>query len=371
MPEVNIQSGERRRARRQAPHFTPSRRGRLLSALTALALAALTATPAFGDTVTLRRSARVETFERLRLAEVAQLEGSHAEGFAELALDVATRPGARPVVGIDDVRRALEAAGANWGKLSLGGDECHLRLRQPVVEGEDEVEQQETGPAAIDPNGPPTLRLRVARYISEWTGLPLRDLRLGFGRHQDELLALSEAEYRFELTPIMSPDSLRIPVVVRLWREGEPPRQETVTVDIEKRVPVVVLKRDVDRDTVLGAADVEVQVIWLSRSGAQPLASLSQVVERVATKRLGAGKILRAGDLEQPTLIKRRDKVRVYCLVGNLVLSTDTARAMEDGRLGEWIQLQRQGGRRTFSAKVQGRGIALVEWSQSMVGGSE
>ncbi len=339
--------------------------------LAVLALVVSTATSALGDTVTLRRSARVETLERLVLAEVAQLDGSHAEGFAELALVVDTRPGARPVVGIDDVRRALEAAGANWGKLSLGGDECHLRLRQHVVEVEHEAEQQETGPAEIDPNGPPTLRLRVAKYISEWTGLPLSDLRLGFSAHQDELLALSEKDYRFELTPIMSPDSLRIPVVVRVWRDGEPQRQETVAVDIEKRLPVVVLKRDVDRDTVLSAADVEVQVIWLSQSGAQPLASLPEVVDRVSTKRLGAGKILRVGDLEQPTLIKRRDKVRVYCLVGNLVLSTDTARAMEDGRLGEWIQLQREGSRRTFSAKVQGRGIALVEWSQSIVGGSE
>ncbi|MFG0253378.1 MAG: flagellar basal body P-ring formation chaperone FlgA [Phycisphaerales bacterium JB038] len=372
MPEVNTQPGERRRAGRPAPLSTPPAAGSSRwPVLAALLLVALWAVPVQGDTVTLRRSARVETFDEVTLQDVATLEGSYAQQFAALALTATRHRGGGPELSIAEIRQALNAAEVNWGKLSLRGDACHLRLRRALSEPEEEAEAATSGPQPIDPNGPPTLRLRVAKYISEWTGLPLADLRLSFSEHQEELLSLSERDYRFELTPIMSPDSLRIPVVVRVWREGAPQRQETVTVDIEKRVPVVVLKRDVDRETVLTAADVEVQVIWLSRSGAEPFASLTEVTGRVATKRLQAGKILRAGDLEQPILIKRRDKVRVYCLVGNLVLSTDTARAMEDGRLGEWIQLQREGGKRTFSAKVQGRGVALVEIPQPILGGGE
>jgi flagella basal body P-ring formation protein FlgA len=346
-------------------------RGRAATFSLVLLLLLGAALPAMADTVSLRTAARVPTLEALTLADVADLEGDYAASFAALTFDEAALErvrGGAGVIEIADVRRLLDAADANWGELSLRGDACTIRLRSTARERNEAVEPVETGPVKIDPNGPPTLRLRVAKYISQWTELPLDRLRLTFSEHQVELLALSEHQYRFELTPIMSPDSLRIPVVVRVWEHEVPIRQETVTVDIEKRVPVVVLKNDLDRDAVVNEGDVEVRTIWLSQSGATPHQSLAEVMGRVASKRLHAGAILRSGDLEQPILISRRDKVRVYCLVGNLVLSTDTARAMEDGRLGEWIQLQREGSRRTFSAKVQGRGVALVELPEPVIG---
>ncbi len=372
MRDAMRQPGWWRQARRRPPQWRASRVGaRALLCAAALLSAAHNL---LGDTITLRSTARVEALASLRLGDVTDLDGAYAAEFRNVALDAGLlrRSAAGPLtLDIAAIRRALDEAKANWGRLSLRGDVCAVRERR-VSSGPAVVEPSaEPVPARIDPDGPPTLRLRVALYVSEWTGLPLDRLRLTFSEQQQDVLALLETEHRFELTPITSADSLRIPVVVRIWRDGVPLRQETISVDLEKHVPVVVLKRDVERDEALTAADVEVQTIWLSRSGPQPYTGLAEVAGRVAVKRLQAGKLLRAGDLEQPILINRRDKVRVYCLVGNLVLSTDTARALEEGRLGEWIQLQREGGRRTFSAKVQGRGVALVELSQPLLGGAE
>ncbi|MCK4872223.1 MAG: flagellar basal body P-ring formation protein FlgA [Phycisphaerales bacterium] len=312
--------------------------------------------PTHADTVALRSSARVVVLDAVTLGDVADLDGSYAEQFGSLSIEVNTRGS----VDLAAVRSALDAADVNWGRISLQGLRCSVKIhRQRAGVDESDADATRTEDDGLDPGGPPTLRLRLARYISRWTDLPLDDLRLAFDDRDAELLGLTEFEYRFELKPISTPGSSRIPIAVRVWRGDEPIRRETVTIDVTRRIPVVILKRDVRRDQQLTADDLDVQTIWTSAGGPEPIATIEDVVGRVAVKRLLVGAILRRTDLDQPIIIRRGDPVDVKCIVGNLML-THRARAQRDARLGEWVMLRLDGRKKTFRARVQGRGLAVV-----------
>jgi len=324
------------------------------------------------DVITLNISARVDSFDNVLLRDVADINGEYAKQFADFPIQLysAVMPDSRWLkISVEDVKGALSHARVNWGRVSLQGSNCTVKLNLGKRKRTETGKPEKDTDGSLNPDGKPTLRLRIAHYISHFTGLPFSDLRFHFAEEQKDLLDLSEDNYRFELQPILSPGSLRLAVVVRVWQDGLPVKRETIRVDIEKHLSVVVMKHQVRRGDIVKPDDVDIQKIWVTQGGAPPVAGIEKVTGRVAQKMLRAGQILRKGDLQEPVLIHRRDKVTVYCVAGNLVVSTDVVRAVSDGRKGEWVVLRREGSTKSFRALVTGRGAAIVKVTDLTGGG--
>jgi flagella basal body P-ring formation protein FlgA len=95
---------------------------------------------------------------------------------------------------------------------------------------------------------------------------------------------------------------------------------------------------------------------WLSPSMA---AAGEGAIGQVVRGRIGAGEVVLGRDVEPPMVARRGDVVSVDCLAGGLVVRT-TARATENGREGEVITLQALNSKRTFRARMDGPGRAVL-----------
>ena len=100
----------------------------------------VTASATFADRIELRRSIRRSVDAPIRLADVAALEGDHARRFADLVVLPIVEDSAGRVdrVHVSEIRRLLDAAGVDWGRIDLAGGE--ITVRPAVV------------PAIADPN---------------------------------------------------------------------------------------------------------------------------------------------------------------------------------------------------------------------------
>jgi len=99
------------------------------TSLSAIALL-LPASIALGDTLVLRTAVRAQRDDGVvLLREVAELRGAELSKFGDVV--VATVPvGAPPrEIAMDDIRRRLEQAGANWAKIDLEGRRVVVRPR--------------------------------------------------------------------------------------------------------------------------------------------------------------------------------------------------------------------------------------------------
>jgi flagella basal body P-ring formation protein FlgA len=330
------------------------------------------AVAAQADTVTLRAVARVAAEDDIQLRDVAVLDGSYCRSLGDLTIDredLAGRRGAL-VVDVQLVRQLLEEADVNWGRVSLTGRTCLVR---PLAE---RTSIERAGGAEVAPTGHhdwterDTLQAQIAIFIARRIGLGPDDLRLTFPADEAELLRLSIQDYRFELDDLTKPASPRIPVRATCWQHGKPVRSVVISVEVERRLPTVKLRRDVRRDERIGAADIDVESAWHDTDVTGLITSSADVIDRIAVKRLRAGDVLRDADLTQPDVVRKGDLVWVQCVVGNLVVRQQ-ARADADAKLGDWVKLRLNGRRESFMAQVTGRGQAVLDLSVQPAAGED
>lgn len=116
----------------QTPQPIPSRRrARALTAWCAASLAvSLVASTALGDSITLRSAIRARNDSgAILLRDVADVRGDEASRYAEIV--IATVPAGSPAkeIGVEEIRRRLEQAGANWARIDLEGRRVVIRPR--------------------------------------------------------------------------------------------------------------------------------------------------------------------------------------------------------------------------------------------------
>jgi len=343
----------------------------------ALVLVTALTAQARGDSIRLKASARQPgAAEVIRLADIAVLEGPEATEFATLAVAEVSHPPTVFEISVDQVRAALDAAGAHWGRINLSGRTTLVRPRARMAAG-----PLAMSPASIDEGPTPRKRSR-AREWDEHTASAILDeptlrgaitremvrgldtrpdaLRLGFDAADRANLDRSERSERFELVRQESITNDHVSFTVRLWPTRGAPESLRLTVRPLVRAASVVLRRDLARDETITADDYDVNEQWLPPATARLLSSPEWANGRVATRRLRAGAVLKRDQVRAPTLIERGDRVAVRCLVGGMVI-TLRAEARTAGARGDTIELRKLGERTTFTATVSGRGEAIVD----------
>jgi len=332
-----------------------------MTRLAAIVFALLVGLTARAGEIALRPSARLTPGAPVTLGDVATLTGDDAAALAPTALDVRRGSDGAAEITVEDVRAALDAAGVNWGRLTLRGSVCAVRAAEPTPATPDAPRRARSRdePAAVDLAGPPTVRTRLARLVARLYGVTPDNLRLRFDERDAEFLSTPESGRRIEIQPAATPNASRFSAVVWLYAGDELLGSRSVRVDVRVRRPVVVLTRALDRGDAVTPDAVRSETLWVEPAGSAMVGAVEDAVGAVARKRLDAGAILRAEALEPPIVVRRGELVTVHCVSGGVVVKAK-ARAARDGRAGERLELRMDGSKKTFVARVVAPGRAVV-----------
>lgn len=320
-----------------------------------VALAVLLAWPRHGlaDEVALRAFARLDAPGPVRVADVADLQGPEAERLGQTIIAEKAADASR--VGTDDVRRALERAGANMGRLRVSGASCLVRIGNAPAPAEPREPAQPATPNPASSDAPGTIRAHISHRLGDLLGVEEADLRLTFDDADAGLLNTAVGARTLVVQPQGTGD--RMPLSVRVYDGDRLAAGGTVRVGVLVRRDVLVAAASLDKGDTLTTDAVTRDEQWLppSVTPANPATAMRQVVRG----RVPAGKVLLAGDVELPVMVKKGDLVTVDCVSGGFVV-TGAGRATEPGREGQVISLQAVKSRHTFRARITGPGRAVT-----------
>jgi flagella basal body P-ring formation protein FlgA len=299
--------------------------------------------------IELRPSARVEPGRPVLLADVANLSGDEATALGATMIRDEVRAG--EVITVDEVRRALDgSARVNWGRIALRGGQCTLAHRaEPVAPAP--VRSDQPSPARIEG----TVRQVVLMRISSIAQAPPEHLRLNFSPDDDEILNMTAAGRTVEVTPTGVSD--RLPLAIRIFEGERIVRSRTIRVGVEVRRDVMIAGAARRRGEAIGEQDVTPGQQWLGMA-ARP-ARADQIIGASPRSRLAPGQVVMVEDVSPQIVVNKGEQVTVYCVSGTIVL-TMRARATASARDGEMVLLEALDSRRTFHARMDGRGRAVV-----------
>lgn len=312
------------------------------------------------NSVTLRHHARVPPGEPVLLGALALVEGPDAAAISAVVIseNVSELLGGRNwhEFKTEAIRESLDAADqdAAWGLVRVRGSGCHLGevLRDRTPKPRSEGNPEDASDAL--PSGA-RVRDAILRKLARVLSVDPQDLRVTFRETDDATLNRLIMGRSVTVVPLGMSQSM--PVRVRVYERNGSLSESTVRASIEIRRRIVRLNRPVARGQVVLPEDLVEDVAWVAPDVAPTTASFA--TGSLARRKLDAGTVLTDRDLERPILIGRGELVRVHCISGSLVVESE-ARALEDGREGETIELEPTLGGGRFRATVRGRGRAAV-----------
>lgn len=328
----------------------------------------------------------------LRLSDIAEVTGPDAHRLKNAVVltsdELAKADFSRGLaVELEQVREAISRipGGISWGRVTLSGSTCLLRKAEdlsnvpagpPVPEfvpGRKQISQ----PAAEVSQT--TLRGIIASRLAELQGVTLGDLRLKVAspsRADEAFLDVPvSADQRVEIQP-GSRNSSRTPLNVDVYQGDRLVENRQYTAEIQVRRWVVVPVGTIERDQIITEEDFKREQRWVSPAADAP-ADAAQVIGATPRRRLEAGRVITAQDLQSPVVVQKGETVWVHCLSGGFVIKTK-ARAMSAGRDGQLVAFQTEGNplapgarstsfqnKKTFMARMSGRGVAVIELEPS------
>ncbi len=323
--------------------------------------------------ITLRQQATLPATGPVLLKHIATLNGETAEKLGETVVGQLDKNSL--TLSRQDVRGKLDAAGVNWGRLSLRGFvSCQITLQLPKQTAagvEPATDAQASSTVIANPSQPVahdsalTLRDRVVEAIVRHAGQGREDLRITFHARDTQTLAQSVLVDRWEIEPANAAKVGRVLLTIRRWQEDRVTQTYRIGVDVACRTLAVVAVRDVRRGEVFTAGDVEIQEVYLSELLRTPATDLQAVVGRVANSAVTKGQVVYASEAARPELVKRGDRLVVRCVVGGLVVKI-SARAIEGGAMDDVITVANVDSNERLRVRIVGtREALLVESSQA------
>jgi flagella basal body P-ring formation protein FlgA len=273
---------------------------------------------------------------KVTVADVAVIEEA-GEGLHErlAAIVVAYLPAGSTTreIRAESLREAIAAAGVNSSKVNLtGAVRCRVTVQGAASSGRGAfltaIERYLRGAA-------PKARFSVA------------DVEIDF-------------EYKPDFVPVVTavqPSAAVGPVRFDVADAADPSvKVGHLYAELSKSVPALVARRRMVGGHKVVGDDLE--VAYVSAAEAPDFCSeLSEVIGRRTLRTITAGEVLRAGCLENRTVIKRRDQVTFLVRTKSMTASVRTL-ALEDGAVGDVVRLRRLGQRREYLGRVIGPGKA-------------
>lgn len=307
--------------------------------------------------IELRASAIVAPGVPVTLGAVARLEGGEAQAWAETVVHEPLTAGQQAQVDLAAVRRAMERTGrVHWGRVMLRGGTC--RVEAPAAFCARAVPAPTTGGRTEAGEGTvPTVRAAVAAQIAQLAGVPASDVRLDFAPEDAEFLDEPVSVRTLEIRPTAMSD--RLPLAVSMFEGQRLVARRTIRVGVEVRRDVPVALASKRKGETLRADEVRIETRWVGLTVRPAASEAFSGAEAAVGTRLTPGQVIQAGDLAPPVVVRRGEPATVHCVSGTVVITT-RARALAEAREGETIEFESLDGRRRFTARVDGRGRAVI-----------
>ncbi len=319
--------------------------------------------------VTLRSSARVAAGAPITIGDVASVQGVDAERLAGLpiapsAQALADRAAdAWITIDIDTVRTAIEQGPdpINWGQLTLSGSRCAVRVGSAARAVPAPAGSTDRAEPRVFAANDESIRSLIVQRLADLYGVSVDHLRLTFSSGRDDSLFLDsviDPADRVQVDPGASGASGRVPIRVSIYRGQKLVRAHDLSVQAQLQRRVAVATRSIERDEPLEPAAFTVEERWISPSAAQGL-NAEGATGTIVRRRIAAGAVITPADVQAPVVVRRGDEVWVHVLSHGIVIKAK-ARSLGQARDGGMVKLQVDGSKKTFDARMSGRGIAVM-----------
>lgn len=295
------------------------------------------------------------------LGDIARIEGQEEPSLRPIIVVQTLTPSADGTssIPLSQVRSAMDAAGVHWGRVTLSGGACVVRVVMP------EPVREVRKPLTSAPKSPPqpvelgggTMRSVIGLRLAELYGVDAQDLRVAFDPGDEEFLATAYTGDRIDIQPAANAGSARVPVKVTTYSGDRVVLDRTVMAQAVIQRRVVTSTGPVERGQAVGGAGLVEAVQWLAPS-VKPV-SAEQAAGSVATRKIAAGQVIVQEDVTAPVVVKRGDTVWVHALSGAVTVKAK-AKALGAGRDGEVVAFKLDGSDRVFNARMAGPGRAVL-----------
>lgn len=310
--------------------------------------------------IELRTSATIKAGVPVTLGDIADVDGDNADTIR--GVKVRPAPEEKFVeIPVADVRTALDAAAVKWGRTVLRGSVCTLSVSglEAKPRGVRDSATGRPAPTGVKLTGPDTVRIQVARALGRLYGVEPVDVRVLFEERDDELLRTPIAGKRVDVQPTVAPASTQVGLRIYVFEGERLMLQRTISVEVLVRRVVATANASIARQAEIGPDDFSVGEQWLAPSAAVPCTP-QDIPGRVARNRINAGQVITRALIESPVVVSKGDIVEVHCLAGGVHLKATRARALAQGRDGEVVEFRLEGSKKTFKARMSGRGSAVL-----------
>lgn len=322
-------------------------RGTCISCL-AIALAACAIERGRAAEVRLQSEARpAATIVRLGdVAEIFAVDAAEAERLAAIELMPSPPVGTKRYVRARDLMDALAVRGVNLGVHRFSG--------ASVVTVSMAIEK-EPPPPKIPP--PPIDSRRAVQLVATAIETHLKEQagdqpwQLTAHLSDEAAQKLSTAHPQLKVQGGASPWTGRQSFVVQMTnREGA--CEVAVEADVSLPPAMIVAARPIPRGATIRAADLASGYEARTTRGT-PVERIEGAVGQEATRTIGSGEVVTKDMVRAPVLVQRGDVVTVYARTAGLQVRT-TARAREEGAMGELVTVESLLNREAFFTRVCG-----------------
>lgn len=152
-----------------------------------------------------------------------------------------------------------------------------------------------------------------------------------------------------------------VPLQVTFSVKPDFERRVWVTVQLERRLNVVVARRPLGRFKPIEAEDIEVQAVDVAGLPADRIEDPEAAIGKRTRRAVDSGTVLRPDLLESPPLVKRGDRVRIVAETAGLRISA-FGQAKQKGAQGELIPVVNLDSNKVIHARVVDSQTVRIEF---------
>ncbi len=310
-------------------------------------------------TVSLHATVRLASeHAELTLGDLATVSGPQADAIEALTIpsDEDFAAGHWASVTIDTIRTLIEQSpGIRAGSVILQGHDVAITRRAPAESAWTPTQRADTLPQNIGP----TLRDQLERwvYARPWLKSDADSTRIIFSqRARDQDLLNTPIEGRTVIFNEIGRSKM-ISCEIVIYENERLITETTIRFDVQIKRQVRVSTAQIRRNELIDDQRSVLETRWISPMVpiADPVRSLGQACK----KTIDPGSVLLVSMIEQPILVKRNRIVAVLSRAGSVSV-TMSARALNNGRLGELIELESRDGKNRFTARVAGPNRVVI-----------
>lgn len=305
------------------------------------------------------------------LSHVAELEGEHAEGFANVVVGRFVEGESRIEIKTSSILEAIREQGAKLGLLDLSGfTKVTVHRTFSDMQAESKGQEVELTPIAnveslrrgepVTVYTPTTVKALIEETIARRMGLSPSALHITFNNRDSALLGKSAVAGRYEVEPLAEPTLGAVSFKVTGYHGTQRIDEgKKVSVRVQQRVIAVIAGERISRGALIHRRQVRLREVLIDDAQQPYLSDTALVTGQVAAGTINPGQLLTASSVKLPLAVSKRQRVAVELNSGGIKI-TFNGIAHGDGAVGETIEVENAKTKQRFNATIVAKGKVVA-----------